>query len=274
MLALGHGRQRLRWRPHRDAPMSHSGLDSPPTFLTNAPRSFLKALDPSEALQAALTAASDVPAAYGPVIALHQIQSYLDAAKRQQQRIQRIRASTHKAMREGRSRRGEDLFAVVHFYLICWARIDKLAKFIRDTLNRNASNWNVPKFRRIGGVLGDHERELNAGIDARDHLEHFEERLRGKWGKKNRKPLDPNDLLNMRNEFLTYGGRKLDVGSNSIRLLKEIVGQVQLAVLYDSLEALKTTDEPRLVRLLKRAARDVHIARTTNQVKKMLGGWV
>ncbi len=242
--------------------MSHSGLDSPPTFLTNAPRSFLKALDPSEALQAALTAASDDPAAYGPVIALHQIQSYLDAAKHQQRRIERIRASTHKAMREGRPRRGEDLFAVVHFYLICWARIDKSACFIR----------NATRFKRLGLVLRGYGPELKDRTDARDHLEHFEERLPG--GRNQRKLAVSSDLLNMRNEFLTYGGRKLDVGSNSIRLLKEIVAQFQLAVLYDSLEALETTDEPRLVRLLTKAARDVHIARTTNQVKKMLSGRV
>ena len=242
--------------------MSNSGLDSPPTFLTNAPRSFLKALDPSEALRAGLTAASDDPAAYGPVIALQQIQSYLRAAKRQQWRIERIRASTHKAMREGRPRRGEGLFADVHFYLICWARIDKCACFIR----------NATRFKRLGLVLRRYRSELKDRRDARDHLEHFEERVPG--GRNQRKLAVSNDLLNMRNEFLTYGGRKLDVGSNSSRLLKQIVGQFQLAVLYDSLEALETTDEPRLVRLLKRAARDVQNARTTNQVKRMLSGRV
>ncbi len=242
--------------------MSSSALDSPPTFLTNAPRSFLKALDPSEALRAALTAASDDPAADRPVIALYQIQSYLGAAKRQQRRIERIRASTQKAMREGRPPRGEGLFADVHFYLICWARIDKSACFIR----------NATRFKRVGRVLRRYQSQLKARRDARDHLEHFEDRLPG--GRNQRKLAVSNDLLNMTNEFLTYGGRKLDVGPNSIRLLKEIVGKFQLAVLYDSLEALETTDEPRLVNLLKRAARDVHIARTTNQAKRMLSGRV
>lgn len=248
--------------------MSSSGLDSPPAFLTNARRSFLKALDPSEALRAALTAASDDPAAYGPVIALHQIQSYLDAAKHQQRRIERIRASMHKAMREGRPRRGEDLFAVVHFYLICWARIDKLARFIRKGMPPDSQS------ERLSSVLGQYGTELGARTHARSHLEHFEERLRGKWGKKNRKPVDPNDLLNMKNEFLTYGGRKLDIGSNSIRLLKEIVAQFQRAVLYDSLEALETTDQRHLSRLLQRAVRDVSVARATKKAKRMLGGRV
>ena len=86
-------------------------------------------------------------------------------------------------------------------------------------------------------------------------------------GRNQRKLAVPVDLLNMRNEFLTFGGRKVDVGPNSIRLLKEIVAQFQRAVLYDSLEALRTTDKPGLVRILNNAARDVRIARITNQLK-------
>ena len=121
-------------------------------------------------------------------------------------------------------------------------------------------------------MLRAYHSELEARREARDHLEHFEDRLPG--GRKQHKLAVSNDLLNMTNEFLTYGGQKLDVGPNSIRLLKEIVSQFQLAVLYDSLEALETIDKPRLVRLLNRAARDAHIARTTSQVKRMLSGRV
>lgn len=242
--------------------MSNSRLDSPPTFLLNAPRSLLKALDPSEALWAALSAANDDPAEYGPLFALGDIQSYLGAAKRQQRRFERIKASTHKAIREGRPRRCEGLFADVHFYLICWTRIEKSACFIRDATG----------FKLLGQVLRRYRTELKDRRDARNHLEHFEERLPG--GRNHRKLRVSNDLLNMRNDFLTYGGRELDVGPNSIRLLKEIVGQLQRAILFDSLEALRTTDEPSLVRLLKKAAGDVHIARTTRQLKRMLSGRV
>ena len=239
--------------------MSNSELNAPPTFLADAQKSVLKALDPSEALRAALTAASDDPAAYGPVLALHNIQSYLDAAKRQQRRIQRNGASPHKAMRKGRPRRGEGLFADVHFYLICWARIDKSASFIRD----------ATRFKRLGQVLRRYRPQLKERNDARDHLEHFDERLPG--GRKHYKLAVSNDLLNMRNEFLTYGGRKLDIGPNSIRLLKEIVAQLQLAVLYDSLEALETTEPRCLSRLLRRAVQEVSVARDTKKVMRMLG---
>jgi len=113
---------------------------------------------------------------------------------------------------------------------------------------------------------------LQDRIDARDHLEHFEERLPG--GKKQSKLNVPNDLLNMASEFMTYGGRRLDVGPDSIRLLKRIVEQFQLAVLYDSLEALGTRDQGRLSRLLSRAARDVRDERVTKEVKRTLRGRV
>lgn len=69
---------------------------------------------------------------------------------------------------------------------------------------------------------------------------------------------------------MTYGGRELNVGPNSIRLLKEIVGRLEQAVLYDSLETLENTDQCRLDALLRRADSKVRIARTTRKVMKML----
>lgn len=245
--------------------MSNSRLDSPPTFLLNAPRSLLKALDPSEALQAALSAANDDPAEYGPLLALGDIQSYLGAAKRQQRRIKRIKALLKNTARKGRPQLRDGLagmFADVHFYLICWERVHKTGRFIQR----------ATKFRRFGRVLRRYRSEFEIRRDARNHLEHFEERLPG--GRRRDKQAVPNDLLNMRNEFLTFGSQQLDVGSNSIRLLTEIVGQLRTAILFDSLEQLRTTDEPRLVRLLKNAARNLYVARTTNQLKKMLSGRV
>ena len=69
-------------------------------------------------------------------------------------------------------------------------------------------------------VSRKYQTDLKDRKDARDHLEHFEERLPGE---KNQSTLgDPNDLLNMANQYLTYGGRRIDIGPDSIRLLKTI----------------------------------------------------
>jgi hypothetical protein len=235
-------------------------LPNPPAFLSQVPKAVVRALDVSEVLRDALTSMKN-PAKYGPVIALSTIESYFDAAKRQQRRIERDRASIHKSFSGATGvGRGRNLFYDVHFYLISWARIAKLARFIQQTT----------RFSRTGLVLRRYAADLKNRIDARDHLEHFEERLPG--GKKQSKLAVPNDLLNMANQYLTYGGRRLDIGPDSIRLLKTIRDEFFTAVLLDSLEAVAKLNESRLSDLLKRAAAKVHVARTTTRVKRMLKG--
>ena len=238
--------------------MSNREVD-PPDFLADVPRAVFKTLDVSEVFWDALIAGGD-PEMYGPLLAFHQIESYLEAAKRQQRRIRRTRASINKVARKRRRKRLDDLFADIHFYLIAWSRINKLACSVRKT------TW----LRRLGRVLRRHHAELKKRTDARHHLEHLEERLPG--GKHQDRLKEPNDLLNMRNDFLTYGGERLDVGPKSMRLLNEIVAQIRLAVLYDSMESLASTNQRRLDKLLQRAAQDVRAARMIKSMKGSVPG--
>ena len=187
----------------------------------------------------------------GPVFAFNSIESYLDAAKRQQRRIKRAREAKFKGILSGRYVHN-NLFNEVHFYLICWARIAKLGRSIADKT----------RFRQVGLVLRRYSAELKERIDCRDHLEHFEERLPG--GKNQKKLLAPNDLLNMNNEYLTYGGRKLDIGHESLILLKTIVAELRDAILFDAIEALAYTDVDSLAFLIQRAATNIQI----NKLKK------
>jgi hypothetical protein len=236
------------------------GPPTPPAFFEQLPKAIVRAIDVSEALRDAMTSMNALTK-YGPVIALRTINSYFDAAKLQQRRIERARLSIQKSFSHGTSvRRGKNLFYDVHFYLISWARIAKLARFIAQTT----------RFSRTGLVLRRYATDLKDRIDARDHLEHFEDRLPG--GKEQHKLAVPNDLLNMLNQYLTYGGRKLDIGTDSIRLLKTIHEEFLLATLYDSLEELATTNRSRLSDLFNAAASKVHVARTTRKVKRMLKG--
>ena len=231
---------------------------NPPAFLAQIPKAAVRALDVSEILRDALNSMKN-PEVYGPTIALNAIESYFDAAKLQQRRIERAKVSIHKSFSHATGvRRGRNLFYDVHFYLISWARIAKLARFIQQ----------ATRFSRTELVLRRYAADLKDRIDARDHLEHFEERLPG--GKNQRKLAVPNDLLNMANQYLTYGGRKLDIGPDSIRLLKTIRDEFFIAVLYDSLEKLATANQSRLSDLLNAAASKVHIARTTRKIKRMM----
>lgn len=234
------------------------GPPNPPEFLSQVPKSVVRALDVSEVLRDALSSMK-LPAKYNSVIALSMIESYFDAAKRQQRRIERAKASIHKSRATGVSR-VRNLFYDVHFYLISWARIAKLARFIRQTT----------RFSRTGLVCRRYRADLDSRIEARDHLEHLEDRLSGE---KYQSKLDvPNDLLNMANQYLTYGGRRLDIGPDSIRLLKTIRDEFFTAVLFDSIEAVAREDESRLSVIFKKAASKVHIARSTRKVERMLKG--
>jgi len=194
------------------------------------------------------------PTDLGPIIAFNSVEAYLDAAKRQQRRIERARAAIVKGILSRRHVRG-NLFNEVHFYLICWTRIAKLGRFIADKT----------RFKRASLVLRRYHAELKERIDCRDHLEHFEERLPG--GAKQNKLRAPIDLLNMINEHVTYGGRKLDVGPASIRLLQTIVAELRAAILYDAVEALATADADRLSFLIQRAVSNIQIAKVTRAVQ-------
>jgi hypothetical protein len=239
-------------------PNSKVGPPDPPKFLSQIPKAVVRALDVSEILSATLYSMKS-PEVSGPVIALSTIESYFDAAKLQQRRIERAKVSIQKSISNTTGhRRGKNLFYDVHFYLISWARIAKLARFIQQTT----------KFSRTGLVLRRYAKDLKDRIDARDHLEHFEERLPG--GKNRKKLAKSNDLLNMVNQYLTFGGRKLDIGPDSIRLLKSIHDEFVLAILYDSIENLATVDQNRLSDLLSMAASNVHITRMTKKIKKMM----
>lgn len=236
------------------------GSPSPPQFLSQVPKAVVRALDVSEVFRDALTSMKH-PAKYGPVIALSSIESYFNAAKRQQRRIERAKASIHKSFLHPTGvNRGKNLFGDVHFYLIAWARIAKLARFIQETT----------RFSRTGVVLRRFHTEMKDHIDARDHLEHFEERLPG--GKKQSKLAVPNDLLNMANQYLTYGGRRIDIGPDSIRLLKTIHDEFFTAILFDSIEVLAKVDQSCLSLLFKGAVSKVRVARTTRKVQNILKG--
>ena len=230
------------------------GPPTAPAVLAKAPHALIRALDIAD-LFMSLVGTPKARMDLGQMIAYNSIESYLEAAKRQQRRIERERAATVRAALSRKHTRG-NLLNEIHFYLICWARVAKLARFIADTT----------RFKRVGLVLRRYHVERKDRIDCRDHLEHFEERLPG--GAKQKKLLVPNDLLNMIGAHVTYGGRKLDVGAASIRLLKTIVNELRAAFLFDGIETLSIADANSLSFLIQRTASRIQIARVTRAVQK------
>ena len=219
------------------------------------PKAVLRELDVWTLFSEALISLK-LPDASGPITALASIEAYFDAAKRQHRRICRARSSIERLLAgKPTATRGSTLFQDVHFYLISWVRIAKLAKFIRDQT----------RFSRTGLVLRRYNREIQDKTDARDHLEHFEDRLPG--GKRHRHLAVPSDLLNMTNRYLTFGGCRVDIGPNSMLLLKAFRDDLYDAVLFDSAEVLSQGASERFSALLRAAASTVHLRRVAKRVK-------
>jgi hypothetical protein len=234
-------------------PNANIGLPLPPDILRGVPKSVIRALKASEALRGTLGVTKN--RSFGPFLAFDVVESYFEAAKRQQRRIEKAKAR----LKKGAPTRTRSLFEEVHFYLICWARIAKLTRYIASTT----------KFRRTGLVLRRYHAELTERVVGRDHLEHFEERLPG--APKNNKLANPSDLLNMDGHFLTYGGQKIDVGPASALLLRDIVAEFRTALIFDSIEALAAADPKEVYYLLRHVASQRHVVRVAKRFDKLFG---
>lgn len=225
---------------------------SPP--LVHVPQSLLRRLDAGQVLRDALIATNH-PHAYGPVVAWASLESYARAARRQLARIRR-------ALRGFRHPRGlpaTNLFDDVHFYVIGWVRIDKLAGFISHHT----------RYTQIGRVLRRYRRELDERLHLRNHLEHLEQRLPG--GKEAPKMRVPNALFNMVNDKVSYEGTLVDVGKQSGQVLTQLLMELRDAVLFDSMATLLAQTPDRLRQILADAAREAHTRSLTRRVSKMLG---
>jgi hypothetical protein len=196
----------------------------------------------------------------GPVIALGSLDAYVEAAKGQQRRIKQWMTKT--AMAAGgwpdEAPSLASLFEATHFYLIAWSRVGKLMKSIS----------NRTRFRGVGLVWRKYHGDFESRIAGRDHLEHFEDRLPG--GKEVERLERPGDILNMAGHHMTYGGKRLDVGPDSLKLLLTATREFRTALLYDSVQALVDADQASLSLLLHRAASDHRLDRITKEVRESM----
>jgi hypothetical protein len=150
------------------------------------------------------------------------------------------------------------LFDDVHFYLICWARLGKLAQYIGQ----------ATQFRRVGFVRRRYHREMEDMTRARDHLEHFEERLPG--GPKSRGLRKPHDLFNIVGDQMTFGGDQFDVGPHSLDLLTNFVAELRDAILFESIEVLTRSDPQLLKRRIRDAQQETDMNRAIRRVTASL----
>ena len=224
----------------------------PPSYMARMPKSARRHLDVDTVLMDALTATNH-PTKYAALVAYHRLESTVAAAKRQRRRIAQGKRTLAKQLdarkHPGPLRALAGLFHDVDFYVVCRARIAKLSKFLSQRT----------RFQRLGRVLRRYRSELDQMIRARDHLEHFEERLPG--GSRRNKLRNPSDLFNIAGDHMTFGGERFDVGPTNLSMLTDFVSELRAALLYDALDVLAAIDQGLLVRRVQEAYRDAALPR-------------
>jgi len=201
------------------------------------------------------------------MLAIWTIDAYLAEAAVQEARLRRERRVLTRQMEElartlargemvprtrGRSRANR--FRAVHFYLSCWRIID-----LHLTLVQRLSQ--LPEVRN---ALRPYRHTFRAYEKMRHHYEHFDERLPGQ---KHAKDLAvPGDLGNFAGHMLTFGGESVDVGPESLRLLKKIVGQALFAFKAAAVEKLAAEQPESLQGLLM----PIRAKRITRHVERLL----
>ena len=169
--ALNVNCHRLTEEPSRHLPNPATPIPPAPSFLKGVPRQVLQHVNVNFLLADALEEEGS-STWLGINVALSRMEATLEAARRQRRRItgaqRRLRGAL--AGRKSPTTPLGGIFSDVHFYVICWSRIAKLAGYVRD----------ITGWRRVGLTVRRYRRDLDQMVEARDHLEHFEERLPGR----------------------------------------------------------------------------------------------
>ena len=159
------------------------------------------------------------------------IYSYLDGARTQVQRISENLA-LYKSQAEGWEKAIAQAHRDIHFYFICWHSILQRIVLLRD----------LSKLATPRKILRRYRKELQHYEEARDHEEHFPDRL---YGRKNKKgePLERPGYLGSVDSLgmYYYGDNGYDVTEKGLTLLEEIVNTLNSEMTAEALARIATT---------------------------------
>jgi hypothetical protein len=155
-------------------------------------------------------------------MALQRIVTYFRAAERQHDRIgewlydvnQTVQAAPKFPLDQGAA------LCEAHFFFICWDAIGKAA----SNLRQNAYGLVTPR-----EVLKKHGAQLDSYVDARDHLEHLDERFPGRsrsdWvGDANK--ITGTQAGVRRDGFFVFQGQEWDISRKALADLSVIVDEL------------------------------------------------
>ncbi len=159
-------------------------------------------------------------------IAMSRIHAYLRAAHQLVLMIAKFKAKATPP-RPSYSANMIQAFIYAHLYFICWAAIGRMIDLIRRGSRLEAPNTVYKRYRMI----------LESYANARDHFEHYEERLPG--GGKSPELLNPADYGNLQGGSFSVGGYRWDVTEASLKKLETIVADLSAKICEEGLEKTK-----------------------------------
>jgi len=170
------------------------------------------------------------------LIAMHRLQMYLEAARTQMGRLTQELEAARSAPGTSFAAPQQQAFVDMHLYFVLWCAIDQMLRLL---VRRSG-------YAGLNTVYKQHRSELKHYCDARDHLEHFDQRLPGGGKVKDLKA--PGDLGNLVGGKFTLGGDEWDVSPKSLERLAAIVDQFTAAVVAEGRQRweLKRSPKPSL----------------------------
>lgn len=170
-------------------------------------------------------------------VAMMWIDKYLIGAQNQFRRIKRLKTTLDRGFLKpgvsivSRQRAMTEIFIEVHFYFICWDSIRKMVAFLRSHSG----------FKVINEIYKRRKKLLEDYGAARDHLEHYNERLLGR--RKGKALSNPSDMGNLHGYIYSLGGEKYDVGPDSLKRLKKIVKDLNAQICKEGMIRYRKINE-------------------------------
>lgn len=146
------------------------------------------------------------------------------------------------------------MFGEIHFYLICWNIVGRNLALLRD----------VTRFPSVKDTLRPYVALFGKYKDMRDHYEHFDERLPGR--KRSSHLKRRNDLGNLAGNTLSFGGHQVDLGPQSLRLLRNVAKKVERALKLDAWKLLADRKPDVVQTIIRTVERDRLIRRLVHQM--------
>lgn len=152
------------------------------------------------------------------LLLLYYLESYVNGAIIEMKRLNRSRQAIKKdiqnSLTTGGRRKNFHLTYLandVHFYFICIDKVHKLLSSLSKELTDPDIENLVTKLDQVFDI-----------VVVRDHLEHIEQRLLGRFPREDKGTVAKNDLGNFWGDDFSFGGKKFPSGVSSINELKKI----------------------------------------------------